>query len=57
MTHVHKLSGQALRLIEVRDNGSGLFEDDTGRVVCDMRYVEPDRASGHQSNIIPMVRK
>lgn len=47
MTHVHKLSGQKLRLLAIRDNGSGLFEDATGRVICDMRLVEPDRESGY----------
>lgn len=43
MTHVHKLSGHKLRLIEQRDNGSGLFADDTGHIVCDMKMVQDDR--------------
>lgn len=50
MTHVHRLSGQRLRIIEHRSNGSGLFEDSTGRVVCDMRLVEDDRDSGYHSS-------
>lgn len=42
MTHRHKLSGQKLRILEQRANGSGLFEDATGRVVCNMALVEQD---------------
>jgi hypothetical protein len=40
MTRRHKLSSALLRLLEVRANGTGLFEDATGRVVVDMRHVE-----------------
>lgn len=43
MTHRHKLTGHKLRQIETRVDGTGLFEDAAGRVICSMTMVESDR--------------
>ncbi len=47
-----KLTNQLIRLLEVRQNGTGLFEDKTGRIITDMRNVEKeDSYNAHRGEI------